>query len=70
MLEKGKYIEIRYNTDNIQILCITNVSYSTIMFKKTHVRLDRSDRKIKLELLLKMCPIPAINKWFSLHTKE
>ena len=30
MLEKRKYVEIQYKTDHIQILCITNVSYSTV----------------------------------------
>ena len=30
MPEKIKYAEIWYNIDNIQMLCITNVSYSTV----------------------------------------
>ena len=28
--KKGKYIEILYNTYNNQMLCVTNVSYSTV----------------------------------------
>ena len=42
LLKKRKYFEIRYKTDNIQMLCITNVSYSTVTEHKTHVRLDQS----------------------------
>ena len=30
MLNKSKYAEIRYNSDNIQLMCINNVSYSTV----------------------------------------
>ena len=30
MLEKRKYVKIQYNTDNIQMMCIQNVSYSTV----------------------------------------
>ena len=30
MLGKKKYVEIRYKTDNIQMLYITTVSYSTV----------------------------------------
>ena len=41
-----KYVRIRYNTDNIQIMCIINVSYSTVAKLKTHVQSDQSDRKI------------------------
>ena len=29
-LEKKKNVRIQYNTDNIQIMCITNVSYSIV----------------------------------------
>ena len=28
--EQSKSVKIRYNKDNIQMLCITNVSYSTV----------------------------------------
>ena len=30
MLKKRKYVKIQYNTDNIQMLCTTNVYYSTV----------------------------------------
>ena len=30
MLRKSKYVEIRYKIDNIQMMCITYVSYSTV----------------------------------------
>ena len=45
MPEKRKYVGIRYNRDNIQMLCIINVSYSTVTELKTHVRYIRSDIK-------------------------
>ena len=41
---KSKYVETWYNTGNIQILCITNVYYSTFAQLKTHVQSDQSDR--------------------------
>ena len=30
IMQKKRYVEIWYNTDDIQILCVTNVSYSTV----------------------------------------
>ena len=52
ILKKRKYVKIRYNTDNIQMLCIINESYSTVAYLKTQVRSDRSDRKNKLDLFI------------------
>ena len=49
-MKKRKYVEIQYNTDNIQIMCITNVSYSTVIKHKTHVQSDQSD-KLKIKAL-------------------
>ena len=46
ILKKRKYSEIQYNTENIQMLCITNVSYINLTQLKTYVRSNRSDRKI------------------------
>ena len=46
MLKKRKYVEIRYNINNIQIMCIINVSYSNFTQNKMHVRSDQSDQKI------------------------
>ena len=41
MLEKRKYDEIQYNTDNIQMLCITNLSYSLLPnIKRTYNQID------------------------------
>ena len=41
LLEKRKYVEIQYNTDNIQMLCITNVSYSTVTnIKRTYDQIN------------------------------
>ena len=37
---------MRYNTDNIKIMCIVNVSYINVNSLKTHVQSDQSDRKI------------------------
>ena len=46
ILKKRKYSEIQYSTENIQMLCITNVSYIILTQLKTYVRSNRSDRKI------------------------
>ena len=46
MLKKRKYVVMRYNTDNTQMLCIINVSYSTANQHKNNVQSDRYDRKI------------------------
>ena len=39
-------MEIRYNTDNIQMMCIINVFYSTVTKHKTYLQSDRSGRKM------------------------
>ena len=70
MLQKSKYVEIRYNTDNIQMLCIKILSYSNVTYHKTHVQSDQSDQKINKSSLSRIGPIPKINKWFLLHTRE
>ena len=44
ILGKRKYVKIRYNTDNIQMLCIKNVSYITVNQLKMHVQSDLLDR--------------------------
>ena len=46
IIEKMKYVEIRYNTDNIQMLCVTNVSYSTFTLLKIYVQSDQQEQKI------------------------
>ena len=45
MLKKRKYVEIGYKTDNIQLLCIKNVSDSTVSWHKNHVQTYHSDWK-------------------------
>ena len=35
-----------------------------------YVKSERSERKINLSSLLRIGPIPTINKWFSIHTRE
>ena len=52
------------------MLCITNLSYSNVTKHKTHLGSDLSDRKINYISLSRIVPIPMINKWFSLHTRE
>ena len=38
-----KCVEIWYNNDNIQMLCISNASYSTVTQLKMHAWSDESD---------------------------
>ena len=52
------------------MMCITNVSYSTVTYLKTHVRSDQSDRKINLSILSQIDPIPKIIKLFSIQSRE
>ena len=52
IMQKKEYIGMKYNTNNIQMLCIINLSYSTFNKLKTHVRSDQSDQKNKLELFI------------------
>ena len=70
MLEKKENFEIWYKTDNILMLCITYVYYSTVTLHKMHVQLDWSDQKINHSSLSKIGYILTINKWFLLHTIE
>ena len=46
--------------DNIQMLWIRDVSYSTITWLQTHVQSDPSDQKIHYSSLSKIGPIPTI----------
>ena len=43
MLGKGEYVGIQYNIDTIQMMCIINVSYSTVTLHQMHVQSDQSD---------------------------
>ena len=49
--KKEKYVEIQYNTDNTQILCITIIFYSTVTKHETHIQSNRSGKK-KIELFI------------------
>ena len=46
ILKKKVNVKIQYNTDNIQMLCITNLSCNTVTYLKTHARSDQSDLNI------------------------
>ena len=51
-----KHVGIQYNTDNVQMFCIINVSYSNVTQHKIHVRSDQSDLKINQSSLSRIGP--------------
>ena len=51
-------------------LYIKHLLFRTDTWLQVQVRLEKSDRKLNSRYLLRIGPIPTINKWFLLHTRE